>query len=124
LLLYTAVIVPVQICLWNYDDPCRAFPTLHFDVIVDSFFLVIQDTWFFLEPLLATYPSAATISNSSPIAQFEAMIQFLLGRYRVDMTYDDSLLSIAIHNLTSFSGFWCADSPGHGRDAQHRGRTT
>ena len=41
LLLYTSVIVPVQICLWNYDDPCNNFPTLFFDVFVDCFFLVI-----------------------------------------------------------------------------------
>jgi hypothetical protein len=40
LLLYTAVIVPVQICLWIYDDPCNLFPTLYFDVVVDTFFLV------------------------------------------------------------------------------------
>ena len=42
LLLYTAVIVPVQICLWNYDDPCNKFPTLEFDVFVDCFFVVLQ----------------------------------------------------------------------------------
>ncbi len=40
LLLYTAVIVPVQICLWNYEDPCKAFPTLYFDIVVDTFFMV------------------------------------------------------------------------------------
>jgi hypothetical protein len=40
LLFYTAVIVPVQICLWSYDDPCNAFTTLSFDVVVDTFFLV------------------------------------------------------------------------------------
>ena len=40
LLLYTAIIVPVQICMWNYDDPCNKFPTLPFDVIVDCFFMV------------------------------------------------------------------------------------
>ncbi len=40
LLLYTAVVAPVQICLWNYDDPCNAFPTLYFDVFIDAFFLV------------------------------------------------------------------------------------
>ncbi len=39
-LIYTAMIVPVQICMWNYDDPCIMFPTLFFDVIVDSFFMV------------------------------------------------------------------------------------
>jgi hypothetical protein len=40
LLIYTAVIVPVQICMWNYDDPCNAFPMLFFDVFVDAFFMV------------------------------------------------------------------------------------
>jgi hypothetical protein len=40
LLFYTAIIVPVQICLWSYDDPCNAFTTLNFDVVVDTFFLV------------------------------------------------------------------------------------
>jgi hypothetical protein len=40
LLLYTAVLAPVQVCLWDYDDPCNAFPTLYFDVAVDAFFLV------------------------------------------------------------------------------------
>ena len=40
LLIYSSVIIPVQLCLWNYDDPCIMFPTLYFDVIVDSFFLV------------------------------------------------------------------------------------
>ncbi len=39
-LIYTIVIVPVQICLWNYDDPCNKFPTLYFDIIVDTFFMV------------------------------------------------------------------------------------
>ena len=40
LLLYTAVVVPVQICLWTYEDPCTSFPTLYFDVMVDAFFMV------------------------------------------------------------------------------------
>ncbi len=40
LLVYTLILVPVQICLWNYDDPCNKFPTLYFDVIVDTFFMV------------------------------------------------------------------------------------
>lgn len=40
LLLYSAVIVPVQICMWDYNDPCNIFPTLYFDICVDSFFLV------------------------------------------------------------------------------------
>ena len=40
LLLYTAVIVPVQILMWSYDDPCVMFPTLYFDMFVDAFFIV------------------------------------------------------------------------------------
>ena len=40
LLLYTAVIVPVQICMWTYDNPCKIFPTLYFDLFVDTFFMV------------------------------------------------------------------------------------
>ena len=40
LLVYTAIVVPVQICIWSYDDPCNMFPTLPFDVAVDVFFLV------------------------------------------------------------------------------------
>jgi hypothetical protein len=39
-LIYTGALAPVQICLWNYEDACNAFPTLYFDVFVDSFFLV------------------------------------------------------------------------------------
>ena len=40
LLLYTAVIVPVQIFVWSYEDPCVMFPTLYFDILVDLFFMV------------------------------------------------------------------------------------
>ena len=40
LLLYSAIIVPFQICVWDYSDPCNTFPTLHFDIGVDTFFLV------------------------------------------------------------------------------------
>ena len=43
LLFYTSAIVPVQLCLWNYDNPCNIFPTLFFDVFVDSFFLVFGE---------------------------------------------------------------------------------
>ena len=39
-LLYTAAVVPVQIFLWDYDSACNRFPTLFFDIAVDSFFLV------------------------------------------------------------------------------------
>ena len=39
LLLYSAVVVPFQICMWDYSDPCNTFPTLHLDIAVDTFFL-------------------------------------------------------------------------------------
>ncbi len=39
-LLYTAVVAPIQLFLWNYDDPCNIFPTLYLDLVVDLFFLV------------------------------------------------------------------------------------
>ena len=42
LLLYTALVVPIQILVWDYSDPCNKFPTLYFDVAADSFFLVIH----------------------------------------------------------------------------------
>ena len=40
LLFYTATVVPVQIFIWDYSDPCNMFPTLYFDVLVDLFFMV------------------------------------------------------------------------------------
>ncbi len=39
-LMYTATIVPIQICMWNYDDSCNMFPTLYFDVGIDTYFIV------------------------------------------------------------------------------------
>ncbi len=42
LLLYTAVVVPAQIFLWDYSEQCNTFPTLFVDVAVDSFFLVLE----------------------------------------------------------------------------------
>ena len=45
LLLYSAVIVPFQICMWDYTDPCNVFPTLRFDMFVDTFFMVPQTAW-------------------------------------------------------------------------------
>ena len=39
-LLYTAIVVPVQMFMWDYTDPCHTFPTLFADVFIDSYFLV------------------------------------------------------------------------------------
>ena len=52
LLFYTCLLVPVQICIWNYDDPCIKFPTLYFDVVVDCFFLVGKIVVFLCKLLL------------------------------------------------------------------------
>ena len=43
-LLYTAIIVPVQIFMWDYTDPCNKFPTIYLDLCVDTFFLVLPTT--------------------------------------------------------------------------------
>ncbi len=40
LLFYTAMVVPIQILVWDYSDACVMFPTLYFDVFVDLFFIV------------------------------------------------------------------------------------
>ena len=34
LLLYTALVVPIQIFLWENNDPCTLFPTLRIDLFV------------------------------------------------------------------------------------------
>ena len=41
LLVYTALVVPVQLSLWRDEDVCDPFPTLYFDTVIDSFFLVL-----------------------------------------------------------------------------------
>jgi hypothetical protein len=41
LLLYTAIISPAQVFLWEFkEDECNVFPTLYFDIFVDFFFMV------------------------------------------------------------------------------------
>jgi hypothetical protein len=41
LLLYTAIIAPAQVFLWEFNEvECNTFPTLYFDIAVDLFFLV------------------------------------------------------------------------------------
>jgi len=76
LLIYTAAVVPVQLFMWNYDKPCNKFPTLSFDVFVDSFFLV------------------------------EVFLQFFIGIFREDGSYEDSARAIILHNLSSPFRFW------------------
>ena len=41
LLLYTALVAPVQVFVWELDEvDCIPVPTLYFDIAVDIFFLV------------------------------------------------------------------------------------
>jgi hypothetical protein len=41
LLLYTAIISPAQVFLWEFkEEECNVFPTLYFDIFVDIFFMV------------------------------------------------------------------------------------
>ncbi len=41
LLLYTAIIAPVQVFVWEFnEEECNVFPTLYFDIFVDIFFMV------------------------------------------------------------------------------------
>jgi hypothetical protein len=41
LLLYTAIVAPAQVFLWEFkEEECNAFPTLYFDIFVDIFFMV------------------------------------------------------------------------------------
>jgi hypothetical protein len=49
LLVYTALVVPIQMLLWDYSNQCKMFPTLYIDMIVDCFFLVeLNITGFYL----------------------------------------------------------------------------
>ena len=43
LLLYTAIIAPVQVFVWEFnEEECNIFPTMYFDIFVDIFFMVRQ----------------------------------------------------------------------------------
>uniref|UniRef100_A0A7S0M770 Ion transport domain-containing protein n=1 Tax=Cryptomonas curvata TaxID=233186 RepID=A0A7S0M770_9CRYP len=75
-LIYTSAVVPVQLFMWNYDDPCNKFPTLFFDVAVDSFFLL------------------------------EVLLQFAVGTLDEDGGYCDDAVAIARRSLSSPAGFW------------------
>ena len=42
LLFYGAFLLPVQLFMWDYSDPCNTFPTLRLDLFADTFFLVMK----------------------------------------------------------------------------------
>ncbi len=69
-LLYTAIIVPIQLFLWNYEDPCNIFPTLYLDLIVDLFFLVDPPGM----PATSTHPRAVVHSPTTlPTQHFKCL---------------------------------------------------
>jgi hypothetical protein len=39
-LAYSAYVVPMQLSFWAHREACDPFPTLSFDLVVDSYFLV------------------------------------------------------------------------------------
>ena len=39
-LAYSAYVVPMQLSFWAIRDACDPFPTLTFDLVVDTYFLV------------------------------------------------------------------------------------
>ena len=120
LLVYSAVIIPPQLCLWNYDDPCKMFPTLYFDVFVDSFFLVTES-----EVIAAsdyTEVQNAKLNHNgvksltwkrehcqacdAAVGQVDIILQFFTGVHHEDLSYCDEWKSIALRNLRSVTGFW------------------
>ena len=55
LLLYTAIIAPAQVFLWEFnEEECNVFPTLYFDILVDIFFLVKLLGLEFLTPIISS----------------------------------------------------------------------
>jgi hypothetical protein len=57
LLVYTALVVPIQMLLWDYSNQCIMFPTLYIDMMVDSFFLVKFNSFKFV-CLIVSYSDA------------------------------------------------------------------
>jgi len=77
MLLYTAIIAPVQIFLWEFnDEECNKFPTLFFDVLVDVFFMT------------------------------EVVLNFLTGSLDMSETYCDDFRLIAARYMAAPNGFW------------------
>jgi hypothetical protein len=69
-LVYTALVVPVQLSFWRDEDVCDPFPTLYFDVIIDTFFLVWSNNSGFLLMCNALYEDYLFILNLMRIMLF------------------------------------------------------
>ncbi len=104
LLFYTAIIAPAQVFLWEFnDDECNSFPTLYFDVFVDSFFMVRSISVKIF--ILLQYRCPLLISSC---LQTEIVLQFFTGSVDLSEKYCDDIRVISTTYLTSFSGF-CFD---------------
>ncbi len=66
LLAYSAYAVPMQLSIWNNDDPCNPFPTLYIDLFVDSFFMVRAWEMLLLLLLLLNPPSSSCSPTAPP----------------------------------------------------------
>ncbi len=97
LLFYTAMVVPVQIFMWDYTDQCNTFPTLFFDVLVDLFFLVSITR--ILQIIQHLIPKILRL-------QMEVVVPFFMGKLDVSDTYCDDIRVIARKYLASLTGFW------------------
>ena len=128
LLIYSSVIIPPQLCLWNYDNSCSMFPTLYFDVFVDSFFLVKKihtiHTFFsiylwacftghrkdrhFIPSfcMLHLFSELWLYSKHTAVEQLDIILQFFTGIHNEDLSYCDDMRKIALYNLSSLTGFW------------------
>jgi hypothetical protein len=130
-------VVPFQICVWDYSDPCNMFPTLHFDVFVDTFFMVpqiliasashatVQQKLLVLSSLRGFWMTAATHfctcplvlillpdtvpSTTNPLPQLEVASQFFIAYYDANGTYVDDFASVFSKYCLSIENF-CFDT--------------
>ncbi len=106
LLLYTAIIAPVQIFLWEFnEEECNMFPSLYFDVFVDLFFIVS-----FCIPAIET-KSLEFILEFDGLAiawqmQIEVILNFFTGSLDMSETYCDDIRLIAARYIAAPGGFW------------------
>ncbi len=104
LLLYTAVIAPAQVFIWEFDDEqCNYFPTLYFDIFVDLFFLVHKDAMFCG---FRCHLNLAFSRLRLYFVKVEIVLQFITGSVDLSEKYCDDIRVISAVYLSSFSGFW------------------
>jgi hypothetical protein len=104
LLLYTAVIAPVQIFLWEFnEEECNKFPTLFFDVFVD-FFFIVRIVFHKLNSRYILLQSMDCFDTWQ--VQVEVVLNFLTGALDMSDTYCDDFQIIAARYMAAPNGFW------------------